>query len=346
MSAASNAALSALDRKFAKDFGATSINKFKDPMVIVPSGSLHLDYQLRAGGIPVGRVFESWGPESVGKTTMGMVYAAQFQRRFPDRIVGWIDIERTFLPEWAEAHGVDMSRMRVTSPNTAEEVGDHIKALLESDICSYVTIDSVGGMISQKEFDKDSDEAVVAIIAKIVTRSMRIATVRAAQHHATVHVINQTRANIGGYGASTTSSGGWALKHLTTYQIQHKRTDETPLKVGDDIVGQTFALHVAKNKMAPPKRTARVTLLNQPTDRYGPIGIDRASEAFELGDLTDQFDRAGSHYSLSDGSRHNGKDATKTHLREHPQLIEEIRERALAGVAHLVITDPLKEGTA
>jgi recombination protein RecA len=281
---------------------------------------------------------------------MAMIYAAQFQRRFKDRVVGWIDMERSFLPEWAIAHGVEMDRIVVTSPDSAEDVGDHLKEMLESGMFSYITLDSVGGMISKREFEKDSDEMVVGTIAKIVTRSMKIATVRASQHHATVHVINQTRANIGGYGADTTSGGGWALKHMTTYQIQHKRTGEKPLMVGTgdnkDIAGQTFALHVAKNKLAPPKRTAMVTLLNQATPQYGPIGLDRVSEAFNLGELTDQFERGGAWYTLSDKTRHMGQEAVRAHLRKNPKLIDEIRERALSYVAHTVVTDELKEGSA
>jgi recombination protein RecA len=343
------AALARFQTAFAKKHGTDTIIVPKPPE-IVTSGSLLLDHRLGCGGIPVGRIVHSWGPESVGKTTMAMIYAAQFQRRFPDKLVAWLDMEQTYLPSWAEAHGVDPERLILTQPQTAEEIADQTKDLMESDLFSMVVLDSVGGMIAKMEFEKDAEEATVAAVAKIVTRAIKIASVRGNRHQVTLHVINQVRAHIGGYGRDTGFGGGFALKHMNTISIEHKRTGETPLTDGTgeakEVVGQTFNLFIEKNKLAPSRRSAMVTLLNQPTAKYGPVGIDNAAEAVELAKLTHQFARRGSWYDLSDGTSHNGEDAVRAHLRAHPGAVEEIRVRALAGVAHTVITDPMKEATA
>lgn len=351
MSPVSKAALARFEAQFGKAFGEGAIERAgARNRVIVPTGSMLLDFAIRAGGLPVGRVFEAWGPPSVAKTTLGMIQAAEWQKAFPDKMIGWIDMERTFDHAWAEAHGVDLDRLWLTKPNSAEEVADQLKMLLESELCSFVTLDSVGGMIGKKEFEKDAEEVTVGLIAKIVTRMVKIATVRASQFGCGVMIINQARANIGGYGADTQSGGGFALGHQTTLVLQHKKTGEPPLTIGGvknrEIVGRTFAVLVAKNKLAPPNRTAMITLLNQPTGEYGPIGIDRGSEAFTLGELTEQFERAGAWYTLPDKTRHNGGDAVKAHLRAHPAVMEGIRETALAKVGHLVvpIEDELKEG--
>jgi hypothetical protein len=159
------------------------------------------------------------------------------------------------------------------------------------------------------------------------------------------------RANISAYGPDTSPGGGFALQHGTTAQMHYKPTGESPPVIGTgkdrQVVGKVISILVAKNKVAPPNRSAMITLTNQPTAEFGPIGIDRASEAFQLADQLSLWnERKSSYYTLLDGSRHNGQDAVCTYLRGHPQLIDDIRERALATVADTVITDELKEGTA
>lgn len=340
------AALARFEAAFTKSFGAKSLVT-PGPPDVVSTGSPLLDFKLGCGGIPVGKIVESYGPESTGKTTMALLYAAQFQRRFPDRSIGWVDMERSYLPDWAQAHGVDPHRLIVTQPDTAEDVADQVKMLMETGFCSMIVLDSIGGMIAQKEFDKDAGEAVVGLIAKIITRTVRIAAVRGQQNDCTFHMINQVRANISSYGGGVAPGGGHARAHAASIQIQHRALGKDGrIEIDDELVGQTFALTTVKNKLAPPRRTAMVTLLNQPTEVYGPVGINLAAEAFELGKLAQVFGRRGSWFDLPDGTSHNGEKAVLTHLRTHPEVIEQIREAALATVAHTVVTDPLKEGTA
>lgn len=347
---ANRAALRAFETKFAKQFGAGSLNN-RAKRQVVSTGSILLDHELGVGGLVVGRCYESWGPPSVGKTTVNLIMAAQQQKRFPDKMVGWVDVERSFDEQWAIAHGVDVNRLWLASPGTAEETADQVKSFLDSGFCSFVTVDSIGALISQKEIEKDAAEAVVAAVAKIVTRMIKMAAPAAASNEATFHVINQVRANIGGYGPDTAPGGGFALQHGTTAQLHFKSTSESPLAIGSGkerrIVGKTINVLIPKNKVAPPNGSAFLTLVNQPTVEFGPVGLNLGAEAFQL---ADQFglwaDRSGSYYTLSDGSRHHGQDETKAHLREHPKLIDEIRDRALAKIANLVIIDELKEGTA
>lgn len=350
MSPVSKQALRLFEEKFAKSFGEGRLRRGAGAAYdIVSTGSLKLDYALGVGGLIVGRCYESWGEPSMGKSTMNLLMAAEQQRRFDDKMIGWIDVERTFDEAWARAHGVDVDRLFVVSPNTAEEVSDQVRALMDSGLCSYVTVDSIGALISKSEIEKDAEEATVGKVAKIVTRMIRMAAPAAADKGVTFHVINQTRANIGAYGADTTGSGGFALQHGNTAKIAYRATGETPLMTGEGktktIVGRTFNLTVIKNKVAPPGRAAMVTLKNTATAEYGPIGLDLAGEAFTLADTFGLIERKGAWYTLHDGSRHNGGDAVRTHLRAHPDQITRIRDEALASISHTVITDPLKEGS-
>jgi recombination protein RecA len=349
MSAASKAALRAFETRFAKEFGEGKLirpgTRTRD---VVSTGSPLLDRALGVGGFIVGRCYESWGPPSLAKTTMACIYAAEHQKAYPDRMIGWLDVEHSFDEDWAKAHGVDMDRIYIVQPKSAEEVADQIRRFLDSGLFSFLNVDSIGALIAKKEIEKDAEEMVVGVIAKIVTRMIRMAAPSAAEHNTTFHVINQARANISAYGPDTTTGGGFALSHSSTAQLHHKPTG-AELAIGSgktrEIVGKTFSILVAKNKVAPPLRTAQVTLANQVTAEYGPIGLDRASEAFELADKMQLFTaREGSWYTLPDGTRHNGGEATKIHLRANPKAIEQVRELALKAIAHTVVEDDLKEG--
>jgi recombination protein RecA len=348
---ASELAIEKFEATFAKSFGEGVMRRASAvlPYDVISTGSIALDYAMGSGGYIKGRLTELWGPTSLGKTTLALIGAAQAQKAVPDRMVALIDQEKTFDEDWAVAHGVDPTRLLLITPTTAEDAADYMKTLIESDQVSMVVLDSIGAMLPAKEAEKDAGDAVVGVGAKIVTRMVKIATNLASEHQVAVVLVNQIRASIGSFvGPDITRPGGHALQHCTTHVLKFRRTKEAPYFIGTDDdktqVGQQIAITVEKNKVAPPKKTAIVTFFNQATEKYGPVGIDRAFESFTLGKRLGSVERTGAWYTLPDTSRHNGEDAVKAYLREHPEVQDMIRTKALASVAETVITDPLKEG--
>src|ERR1700734_1679453 len=81
------------------------------PHESVSTGSLTLDYALRTGGLVVGRIYELVGAPDCAKTTVVINAAAEFQRRFPDRAVGYVDMEGTFDDHWAVQNGLDLGEL-------------------------------------------------------------------------------------------------------------------------------------------------------------------------------------------------------------------------------------------
>jgi recombination protein RecA len=344
------AALTAFRTKFDKQFGPDTVRDLKGPPPeFASTGSLALDYAM-GGGFVKGRIAELWGPEQTGKSTLLTIAAARFQQDNPGKMVGWVDVEKTFDLDWGRAHGLklDDDKFLLVQPGNAEEVADLVKELIMSDMFGFIVLDSVGAMIPQVEIEKDADEVTMALVAKIVTRMTKIAAAEAAKRGVILAIINQVRANLG-YGGDITRTGGFALGHVTTHRLKFRR-DEAPIVMGSDNnkvqVGQKIAVKIEKNKIAPPGRSAELTMFNQPTDKYGPTGLDVAYDVFATARTANVFGRRGSWYDLPDSTQHNGEPAVLKHLREHPEVVETIWKLTLATRSDEVVTEPMKEGTA
>jgi recombination protein RecA len=349
-----NAVESALEKfqaQFDKSFGegvmrrATQMPGYD----VIPTGSPSLDYAMGSGGYIRGRLTELWGMPGSGKTTMSLIGMAEAQKAVPDRMVALVDVEKTYDQDWAVAHGIDTTRLMVITPTTAEDAADQMKSLIESNLFSAITLDSIGAMLPAKEAEKDAGDAVVGMGAKVVTRMVKTATNKATENHVAIILINQVRAAIGSFvGPDTTTPGGFALRHCTTHVLKHRRTRETPKFIGTKEyqvqVGHQIAINVEKNKVAPPKRTAYLWMFNQATPEYGPVGIDKVTDVFNLAKQLDLMHRSGAMYTLPDASKHNGEPAVIPYLRAHPEVCDMLRTKALSLAADTLADEPLQEG--
>ncbi len=324
------------EEKFNKTFGSGSLVNASDisPYDIIPTGSLTLDYVLGVGGLVEGRLVEMWGPEGVGKTTLSLIMLSEAQKKHPDKQVAFIDMEQKLDLKWAETHDVDLSRTYIVKPNNAEVVADAMKQIVSSGFFSMVVLDSIGAMIPEVEKEKEAKDAVMAQQARIVTRMVKIAAVEARKTNTAVVLLNQVRANLS-YGADTTTGGGFALKHVTTMKFHIKRSGDiyTQKVIGQEKevpVGHGIAIRVERNGVAPGYKTAKLALFHVGTEKYGPIGIDKADEAATLGINLGVIEQGGAWYTMPDGERVQGRDKVVGLLREDPAMVEDIRTKVIA----------------
>lgn len=346
-------ALTAFEKSFAASFGDKALKRLNEPLerLIIPSGSLALDYAMGTGGYVRGRLAELVGPWSTGKTTMSIMAIAEAQRLYPEEICGFVDMEHTFDPQWAVLHGVDMDRLYLVQPGSAEEVADAMKFMTDAGFFSMLVLDSIGAMIPKDEISRDAEEELVGRYAKIITRMVKISTVQSHKHNVAILLINQLRAVIGANmpGAKkTTKPGGFALQHVTSHVLDFRKSD-APVYLGTDDakteVAQKIAIQVVKNKLAPPKKTATILLKHMTTDKYGPIGIDTFEEVFSLGRrMGIGITQSGSWFTLPDKTTHQGEEKAKVHLRAHPEFLTSIREEIVATLARTIAPTELDEG--
>lgn len=340
------ASIDAFKESFGSSFGSETlvIPKKGVPYQVIPTGSIALDIATGVGGYVEGRITELYGQPDGGKTMFCFLSAAEAQKKYPQRLVAFIDVEQKFDANWAESLGVDLSRMMVYVPQTAEDVSDATKKFLESPLFCMVIVDSVGAMMSKVEQQKKADEDVVASTARIVTRMVKHATTFAPTHGAVVLVVNQIRNTIGGYGANITTPGGWALKHSSTMRLKFAGSDKQPVLAsvkGNRIpVGKEISIKVERNKVSAAGAVARPFLVTVPTEKYGPVGVDQAMEAFDAGLASGLIAQRGAMYTLPTGETIKGRDAVIAHFREAMDEALDIRQRVVSSSAPATIDEP------
>ena len=121
-----------------------------DEVSRIPFSSPRLNY-MTYGGIPVGRIVEFAGEEGGGKTTTALDLVSHAQKMFPDKQVLYVDIERTLDAEWAQKLGVDIDSLILFSPDeqTAEEILEATKTIIETGDISLCVLDSLAAMVRQ-----------------------------------------------------------------------------------------------------------------------------------------------------------------------------------------------------
>lgn len=328
----SKAAQSARERfleSFEKSYGKGSI-KVSDKLDFkaISTGSIALDRAMSSGGFMFGRVSEVWGPPGGGKSSLCLGALANAQA-IDKRDVVVVNVEHTYDPVWARTLGVDTDRVLVVDPLSAENVADMVKDAILSDAVSTVLIDSIGAVLTNKEFEKTAEESDMGKRAQVVSRMINIALGLAPRHDVALIVINQARANFG-YGLDTKQSGGFVLNHSSTHRLNVKRASSAYTIGSDDNkvnIGFEMGVKVERSKVGPEGRNVKFDFYTVATDKFGPVGIDKNQEAFNLGVRDGLIEKAGAWFTLPDGERFQGKDPAIEHLRTHPKIVDEIRTK-------------------
>lgn len=313
---------------------------------IISTGSLTLDLALRTGGWVRGRTHEIVGVPQSCKTTLSILTAAEHQKA-TSKAVGWIDMEQSFDFDWAHTHGLDTSADAFTHiyPDDSEQVSDMLKMMGQTDLYSLLVIDSIGGMESKKAFEKDAEESTMGRNAQVITRMVKHAAALARRHNITVIYVNQLRANLS-YAGQDLPSGPRALQYNTTTSVTLSRRggadNVRKMKIDgeEEEVGRKYLAKVTRNRVAPSGRQAEFYLFNQETPAYGPIGIDRADEAANLGVRMGVIKQGGAFYTLPGQDKSiQGRAGLVDELRARPEMIDRVRTEALKLVAHEIKED-------
>lgn len=272
---------------------------------VIPTGSLVLDDALSSGGNPKGRLIQYYGPPGSGKTLMAMIAMKEAQLQDPDARQVVIDAEGTFSSTWAEALGLDTSRIILIENDTAvngrkcfelvlgvpkEDTKTHVlkgksKEGLLDKIASgefninMIVLDSLGSIIPPGEDISAVGKMNMALLARFLTTTFRKLSLEVSKAKVPFIIINHKKANMDPYGVDHTFSGGNTYAHFLSANVYFEpvnRADARILDEKENKIGSTIRATIEKSKFGPWPRKCEFRV------DFGIGVIDRHIEVAQL----------------------------------------------------------------
>lgn len=304
-----------------KQFGKGAIMKLGEkkiePIEVIPTGCLTLDYALGIGGIPRGRIIEIYGPESSGKTTVSLHILAEAQKM--GGTAAFIDAEHALDPIYAQKLGVNCAELYVSQPDNGEQALDICETMVRTGAVDIVVVDSVAALTPKAEIDGEMGDNHVGLQARLMSQALRKLTAIVNKSKTSVIFINQLREKVGVmFGNPEVTPGGKALKFYSSIRLDVRKVDT--IKDGTNIVGNRTKVKVVKNKLAPPFRVAEFDIV------YGN-GISREGCLLDLALQFDLIQKTGSWFSYKDEKIGQGKENAKDYLKKNPEVYAELEKQ-------------------
>src|SRR5881409_3627079 len=280
-----------------RQFGKGSIMRLGaggplEEIAVIPTGALSLDVALGVGGLPRGRVTEIYGPESSGKTTLGLHVIAEAQRL--GGIAAFIDAEHALDPIYAET-------------------------LVRSNSVDVIVVDSVAALVPRAELDGDMGDSLPGLQARLMSQALRKLTAAISRSGAVLIFINQIREKIGiMFGNPETQPGGRALKFYASIRMDIRRQDA--IKQGTESLGVRTKVKVVKNKLAPPHREAEFDMI------YGE-GISKAGTVLDAGVEQGIIEKSGTWYTYKNERIGQGRENAKKWFQENPATVADLEAK-------------------
>lgn len=309
-------------------FGAGTIQRLGSSEAFaietLSTGSLAIDVALGAGGLPLGRIVEIYGPESSGKTTFCLSVIAEAQRR--GGVGAIIDVEHALDPAWARRCGVKVEDLMVSQPDSGEDALTVAEILIRSAAVEVVVVDSVAALVPKSELDGQMGDAVVGSQARLMSQAMRRLTAAIAKTKCILIITNQIRERIGAiYGSPEFRPGGRALKFFASIRLDIRRNDQLKSPEGTILCNRT-RMKVVKNKIAAPFAETEFDIMFSD-------GISRAGSLVDLGLEHGLLEKRGTWIAWQSEMLGQGRDAARQRLMQDPEMSGrldlELRERLL-----------------
>jgi recombination protein RecA len=262
-------------------------------------------------------VTEIYGPESSGKTTICLHIVSEAQKR--GGVCGFVDMEHALDPVYAQRLGVDVENLYIAQPDTGEQALEIAEALVRSGAMDVVVVDSVAALVPRAEIEGEMGDSHMGLQARLMSQALRKLSGAIKQSNTTVLFTNQMRMKIGVmFGNPETTAGGMALKFYASVRLDVRRIQA--IKDGTDVTGS--------------RTRVRVVMYNE--------GISKMGDLLDVATNMEIVTKRGAFYSFEDGRLGQGREQSKTFLKEHPEVGEKIDKAVRERFAQASAAVPFK----
>lgn len=273
---------------------------------VVSTGSILLNLALDCGGYPKGKIIEVQGPESSGKSTSILHAIAEFQKNDKNRKCALFDYEHSFDVGYAKALGVDVENLLIYQPDNQEQGLNMIYALAESNIISFVALDSHTAAQPQKIMEGEIGDHVVGLQANFYSKWLAKIKGVLEKNKITLFAVSQTRANIGVmYGPTENTTSGNAWRFYSDIRLKFQKSINKEQEQNDTTIT------VIKNKCGRPFGIAKVGLV-------WSEGFDYLGELIDIGIEKGIIKKGGAWLTIND-TKIQGKEKFKEFLKDNPE---------------------------
>jgi recombination protein RecA len=250
--------LSRMERQPSKSAILCVNGQAASPLAAIPTGFPSLDAALGVGGFPRGCITEIFGPDGCGKTTLALRAIAHFQRS--GGMAALIDAEHVFDAGYARALGVELERLPVLEPESAEDAIEIGRRLALSGAVDLLVVDSVAALVPRMELETAVGESGPGLHGRVLASGLRKLAAAVSRGQVSLVFLNQTRARPQAlFGEEESSSGGISLKLYAAVRVALAPSG-----------GSLVRVRVLKNKVAEPFREADIELLTEGGAAKGP----------------------------------------------------------------------------
>jgi len=313
-----------------KKYGEGIISFLKDheDLVIdaISTGCLALDAATGIGGFARGRLYEIYGPNSSGKSTLALSVIMQAFKRNLKSIV-YVDAEHALDPRLVRNMGkqtdidIDVDKIELVQAFTGDENLEIAEKFMKTGEVDILVIDSVSSLLPKGMAEGEIGDNYIGLLARLMSKACAKLTPIANKTNTLLIFVNQIRHDIGKWGDTRVSTGGEALGFYTTGRIKVEGGESKKSHIVSDddgiVIGHECKFEIVKNKLAAPWRRATINLI------YG-IGYDFITEVANLAVQFGVIDKRGTWYYYGD-DKFQGEDNLAGFLKENNDVYKIIR---------------------
>lgn len=298
----------------------------------IPYTSPQMNYLTR-GGVPVGRMVELVGLPQSGKTTTALDIIANFQRKYPERYVVYLDAENTLDKDWGETLGVNWDTVILIQPEAeyGEQLLDILLEYIRSGKVGLVVLDSVPFIIPKAVQEKGLDEKSYGGNSALIKSFCDKVIPLLHKNSCTFLTLNQLRENIGNPYKPYKIPCGTALAHACSQILWFTKgslLDEKGGEVSSNYAtptGNMVSVKMEKNKVTKNDRRLGTYTLSY----YS--GVDEIKDILDMSIVLGLISQAGAWFkaTLKDGTekKMQGKNGVQEFYYNDLDELDYLRQR-------------------